>query len=75
MGLAACLSGGGVGGLRGRLGCALLVRLAAMTPMKRDPWWQQSLLIPHLQWLAGELVKMAPAGWLNKLDPNAQSQT
>ena len=74
MGLLDRLLGAGFGVLRGVLIAAVLVMLAAMTPLKNDPWWHQSLFIPHLQWLAGELVKMAPAGWRKKLDPAAQDQ-
>ena len=38
---------------------ALLVMLGARTALVRDPWWQQSVLLPHFQPLAEMLH-----GWL-----------
>ena len=44
---------------RGAVVIAILVLAAGLTPMPRDPWWQQSLLLPHFQetalWLRGRL--------------------
>lgn len=44
---------------RGAMIIAILILLAGLTPFPRDPWWQQSLLIPHFQeisiWLKGFL--------------------
>jgi membrane protein required for colicin V production len=44
---------------RGAIVIAILVLAAGLTPMPRDPWWQQSLLVPHFQdtalWLRGML--------------------
>ncbi|GIX33213.1 MAG: hypothetical protein KatS3mg125_1169 [Lysobacterales bacterium] len=44
---------------RGVAIAALAVFLAAFTPLARDPWWQQSRLIPPLEriarWMAGFL--------------------
>jgi membrane protein required for colicin V production len=44
---------------RGVIVIAILVLAAGLTPMPRDPWWQQSLLVPHFQdtalWLRGLL--------------------
>ena len=44
---------------RGAIMIAILVLAAGLTPMPRDPWWQQSLLVPHFQdtalWLRGLL--------------------
>ncbi|MFZ1643380.1 MAG: CvpA family protein [Candidatus Contendobacter sp.] len=44
---------------RGVVVIAILVLAAGMTPLPRDPWWQQSLLLPHFQetalWLRGLL--------------------
>ncbi len=44
---------------RGAIVIAILVLAAGLTPMPRDPWWQQSLLVPHFQdtalWLRGLL--------------------
>lgn len=44
---------------RGAIVIAILVLAAGLTPIPRDPWWQQSLLVPHFQdtalWLRGLL--------------------
>lgn len=40
------------GASRGVAVVALLVLLAGLTPLPRDPWWQQSQLLPHFQVLA-----------------------
>ncbi len=37
---------------RGILVVAVLVLLAGLTPLPRDPWWQQSRLIPYFEELA-----------------------
>lgn len=44
---------------RGATVIVLLVLAAGLTPLPRDPWWQQALLLPHFQegavWLQGFL--------------------
>ena len=44
---------------RGVAICTLLVLLAGLTPLPRDPWWGQSHLIPYLQqmalWVRGQI--------------------
>jgi membrane protein required for colicin V production len=37
---------------RGVLLVALLVLLAGLTPLPSDPWWHDSIMIPHMQGLA-----------------------
>ncbi len=68
------LLGAGFGVLRGILVAALLVMLAAMTPLKNDPWWSQSMFVPQLEWLANELVKLAPVEWRNRVSPGQQQE-
>lgn len=41
--------GMGFGLLRGGAFIAVLVLVAGLTPLPRDPWWQQSLLLDHFQ--------------------------
>ncbi|MEK6805385.1 MAG: CvpA family protein [Pseudomonadota bacterium] len=67
------LLGSGFGALRGIVVVAVLVMLAGMTPLKNDPWWQQSQFIPQLEWIAGELVKLAPAGWRSKVGSDQET--
>ena len=43
------------GVLRGIVIAALLVMLAGLTPLPRDPWWRQSVFLPHFVELAHEL--------------------
>jgi membrane protein required for colicin V production len=45
---------------RGAVLIAILVLLAGLTPLPNDPWWQQSLLIPHFQELAVWLQSLLP---------------
>ncbi len=40
------------GVVRGVAIVAVLVLLAGLTPLPADPWWSQSLFLPHLQDLA-----------------------
>ncbi|WP_448672039.1 CvpA family protein, partial [Escherichia coli] len=35
------------GGARGVLLVVLLVGLLSLAPVQQDPWWQQSVLMPH----------------------------
>ncbi len=52
------------GVLRGVAIVAVLVLLAGFTPLPDDPWWQQSVLVPHIeilaQWLRGFLPSELP---------------
>ena len=51
--------GMGFGFVRGAAVIVLLVLAAGLTPLPRDPWWQQALLLHHFQqgavWLQGLL--------------------
>lgn len=40
---------------------AVLVMLAGVTPLPRDPWWQASQLLPHFERLAVWLADYLPA--------------
>jgi membrane protein required for colicin V production len=44
---------------RGAVVIAILVLAAGLTPLPKDPWWQQSQLLPHFQETALRL-----RGWL-----------
>ena len=48
------------GVLRGIVITALLVLLAGLTSLPRDPWWGQSVLLPHLVELASEIRAFLP---------------
>lgn len=47
------------GVLRGVAVIAVLIFLAGLTPVPRDPWWRQSILLAHFQGLAEYGI-----GWL-----------
>ena len=49
------------GVLRGIVIAGLLVLLAGLTPLPLDPWWTQSILLPHLVELANEIRAFLPA--------------
>lgn len=55
------------GAARGALLVAVLVYLAALTPMPQDPWWSESRLIGHFQTLADRLLGMIPPELAAKL--------
>ena len=46
---------------RGVIIAAILVTLAGLTPLPRDPWWRQSKLLPHFQQVAVKLRALLPA--------------
>ena len=48
------------GVLRGIVITALLVLLAGLTSLPRDPWWSESVLLPHLVELANEIRAFLP---------------
>jgi len=48
------------GAARGVIIAAILVMLAGLTPMPRDPWWQDSTLLPHFQRVAEQLQTLLP---------------
>jgi membrane protein required for colicin V production len=49
------------GAARGVIIAAILVMLAGLTPMPRDPWWRNSTLLPHFQQVAEQLQTLLPA--------------
>ena len=48
------------GVLRGIVITALLVLLAGLTSLPREPWWSHSVLLPHLVELANEIRAFLP---------------
>ena len=48
------------GAARGVIIAALLVLLAGLTPLPRDPWWRDSLLLPHFQQVAEQMRTLMP---------------
>jgi len=59
--------GGGFGLVRGVLLALVFVWLAGMTPVRQDPWWQQSLLIGRLAGIAEGLDRLVPSQWREEL--------
>ncbi len=54
---------------RGVLLVTLLVFLLGFTALTRDPWWQQSVLLPHFQQTAAWLGQHVPADVGKYLNP------
>lgn len=48
------------GAARGAVLVAILVLLGGLTPFPQDPWWMESVLIPHFQNLAVWLLSLLP---------------
>ena len=46
---------------RGVIIAAILVLLAGLTPMPKDPWWRQAVLVPHFQVIAEQLRAALPS--------------
>ncbi len=49
----------GVG--RGAIIVGILVLLAGLTPLPKDPWWRESTLLPHFELLAVKIRDLLPA--------------
>lgn len=60
--------GGGFGFLRGLFIIAALLLIAGSTSARKDPWWQQSLFVPHLEWTADALRELLPERWIRALE-------
>ena len=63
--------GAGFGLVRGVLIAVLLVWVVGMTPARKDPWWEQSTLIPPLDGLARGLQGLVPEDWQQQLGTGA----
>lgn len=61
------LAGVVFGIVRGALIAAIVVLLAEFTPLKEDPWWHQSKLIPLFQPLANWLREQFPPALANQV--------
>lgn len=59
--------GGGFGFMRGLLIVSAFILVSGTMGASKDRWWQQSLLIPHMEWLADGLGYLTPESWLLKL--------
>ncbi len=62
------------GAARGVIIAAVLVTLAGLTPMPRDPWWQQSVLLPHLEQVAVRLRALLPEDLSSHIDFSTGTQ-
>jgi membrane protein required for colicin V production len=56
--------GGGFGLLRGGLLVGAFILIGGLTPLKQDPWWSQSTLMPRFAWLADGLQTLIPERWI-----------
>lgn len=66
------------GGLRGIAVITAVVMLAGLTPLPRDPWWGESLLLPHFEraavWAADFLPEALADGIGYDRDPAASPE-
>ena len=53
------------GVVRGIAIVAVIVFLAGLTPVPRDPWWVESMLLAHFQELALIAISYLPPDWAN----------
>lgn len=67
--------GAGFGVLRGLVLIAALLWAAGGTTARHDPWWQQSALIPRLEWMSDILKAVVPQHWIRVLEsPSSAAQ-
>ena len=66
--------GGGIGFIRAVIIVSLFLICAGTMGAKQDRWWHQSLIIPHVEWLADGLKPLFPERWLDKLKPSPESE-
>jgi len=57
------LLGGVYGALRGVFMLAAAVLVTGASPLRQEPWWNQSTLVPELQPLADALHHLIPEQW------------
>lgn len=67
--------GGGFGLLRAVLLTAIFVMVAGNMGAKSENWWNQSMLISRITWLADGLEIFVPVSWLQKIQPENPTQT
>lgn len=65
--------GAGFGLLRGLVLTAALIWAVGNTLARQDPWWQQSALIPRLEWTADILKAIVPQRWISVLESPSTS--
>ena len=60
---------------RGVIIVGILVLLAGLTPIPNDPWWRESVLVPHFERLAIEIRGLLPADFAQHFEfrPPAES--
>ena len=63
------------GAARGFIIAAILVLLAGLTPMPRDPWWRASVLLPHFQGVAEQMRRLLPEEVARHVDFSAVSES
>jgi len=63
--------GGGFGLIRGVLITVVAVWLVGLTPARQDPWWNESMFIPRLEWLANGFRSLMPEKWQKYAAPAA----
>lgn len=59
------------GAARGVIIAAILVLLAGLTPLPKDPWWRESLLLPHFQQVAEQMRTLLPEEIARNVDFSA----
>ena len=65
--------GGGFGFLRGLFVVSLFMLVASTMGANKERWWQRSLFVPHMEWLADSLRYLTPEKWLEKLKPGDEA--
>lgn len=66
--------GGGFGLLRALLIAGLFVMLAGNMGAKEERWWQNSMLIGKLTWLADGIEAITPESWLVRIRPEPSTE-
>ena len=61
--------GGAIGFVRALFFTCVFLVIAGTMGAKQDRWWNESLFIPHIDWLAEDLKLLIPERWLERLKP------
>jgi len=65
--------GAGFGLLRALLVTALFVMIADNMGAREERWWQRSMVIGKVEWVAGGLQVLVPESWLQAIRPQTET--
>lgn len=64
--------GAGFGLLRALVLVGAFVMIADNMGGREERWWQRSMIVPRVEWLAGSLQVLVPESWLKMIRPQVE---